>query len=93
MKLRALLLIILALTLATSVDAHAKDKGERGNGGGRTGADVAAEQVRRDTGGRVLSVRPPPQQGQGDYRVKILTPQGEVRYMNVDPRQEQKGQR
>jgi uncharacterized membrane protein YkoI len=93
MKLRAILLIILALTLATFVNAGAKDKGERGNGGGRSSADVAAEQARRDTGGRVLSVQPSPQQGQGDYRVKILTPQGEVRYMNVDPRQEQKGQR
>jgi hypothetical protein len=88
---RAVLASILALSLATTVQAHAKDQGERGNG--RSGADAAAERARRDTGGRVLSVRPPPQQDQGDYRVKILTPQGEVRYMNVDPRQDPKGRR
>jgi hypothetical protein len=87
------LAIVFALSFAPAVNGHAKDKGDHGNGGGRSGADVAAEQARRDTGGRVLSVRPPPQQDQGDYRVKILTPQGEVRYMNVDPRQEPKGQR
>ena len=84
---RAFLASILALTLATAVHGHAKDKGER------SGADAAAERARRDTGGRVLSVRPPPQQDEGDYRVKILTPQGEVRYLNVDPRQEPKGKR
>ena len=32
MKLRALLFVILALTLATSFDAHAKDKGDHGDG-------------------------------------------------------------
>jgi hypothetical protein len=84
---RTLFVIGLALLLAPPLDARAKDKGER------SGADVAAERARRDTGGRVLSVRPPPQQDQGDYRVKILTPQGEVRYMNVDPRHDPKGKR
>lgn len=90
---RVLIAIVLACSLAPAVDGHAKDKGDRGDGGGRSGADAAAERAQRDSGGRVLSVRPPPQQDQGDYRVKILTPQGEVRYMNVDPRQEPKGQR
>ena len=90
---RVALAIVLALCLAPAVNGHAKDKGEPPNGGGRSGADVAAAQARRDTGGRVLSVRPPPQQDNGDYRVKILTPQGEVRYLNVDPRQDPKGKR
>jgi hypothetical protein len=76
---RAILCITLALSFAAPVGGYAKDKGER------SGADAAAERARRDTGGRVLSVKPSPQQGEGDYRVKILTPQGEVRYMNVDP--------
>ncbi|MBL8529131.1 MAG: hypothetical protein JNL68_15700 [Burkholderiales bacterium] len=80
---RTLPVIALALFLAPPLDIHARDKGER------SGADAAAERARRDTGGgRVLSVRPPPQQENGDYRVKILTPQGEVRYLNVDPRQD-----
>jgi hypothetical protein len=84
---RAFLASILALTLASAIHGHAKDTGER------SGTDVAAERAKRDTGGRVLSVRPPPQEDNGDYRVKILTPQGEVRYLNVDPRQDPKGKR
>ena len=85
---RTLLLVALLLFLPPFPDGHARDKGER------SGADAAAERARRDTGGgRVLSVRPPPQQDAGDYRVKILTPQGEVRYLNVDPSQDPKGKR
>lgn len=40
----------------------------------------AAEAARRETGGRVLDVKP----GNGGYRVKVLTPKGEVRYVPVD---------
>jgi hypothetical protein len=90
---RTLLVIALALSLVPALDAHAKDKGDKGGAGGRSGADAAAERAQRDSGGRVLSIHPPQQQGQGDYRVKILTPQGEVRYMYVDPGQEPKGRR
>ena len=39
----------------------------------------AAELARRRTGGRVLSVKP----GKNGYRVKVLTPKGEVRYVPV----------
>ncbi len=85
---RTLLLIALALFLVPGWHVQAGNKGDR------SGADAAAERARRDTGGgRVLSVRPRPQQDEGDYRVKILTPQGEVRYLNVDPRQEPAGRR
>jgi hypothetical protein len=89
---RALFTIAFALTLSMALPAYAKDPAQGpGHPAGRSGADAAAERAHRDTGGRVLS--PPQQQGQGDYRVKILTPQGEVRYLNVDPRQEPKGHR
>jgi hypothetical protein len=83
----ALLAVALVLLLAPALDARAQNKGER------SGADAAAERARRDTGGRVLSVRPPPRHDNGDYRVKILTPEGEVRYLNVDPRQDAKGRK
>jgi len=87
--------IAFVLSLAPAVDGYGKDKGEHAEGGARSGADAAAERAQRDTGGRVLSVQPPRQQGEGegDYRVKILTPQGEVRYLNVDPRQTPPGRR
>ena len=39
--------------------------------GGDIGEDAAAEQARRATGGRVLSVR----KGKRSYRVKVLLPQ------------------
>ena len=90
---RVLIAIVLACSLAPAVDGHAKDKGDRGDGGGRSGADAAAERAQRDSGGRVLSVHPPRDQADGDYRVKVLTPQGEVRYLNVDPRQDPNGKK
>ena len=46
-----------------------------GQGGGAASAAQAAEQVRRQTGGKVLSVR----ERNGGYEVKVLTPSGEVR--------------
>jgi len=42
-------------------------------------SDEAAEAARRKTGGRVLNVKP----ANGGYRVKVLTPKGEVLYVPV----------
>ncbi len=50
--------------------------------GGDIGEDAAAEQARRATGGRVLSVR----KGNRSYRVKVLLPGGRVRTVAVDSR-------
>ncbi len=50
--------------------------------GGDIGEDAAAEQARRATGGRVLSVR----KGKRSYRVKVLLPGGRVRTVAVDSR-------
>ena len=55
-------------------------KGNREKGTAFT-AEQAAETARRQTGGRVLNVRP----GNGGYRVKVLTPKGEVLYVPVKP--------
>ena len=64
--------------------------GERGRGGDERDASKgrgisaaqAGEMARRQTGGRVLAVSP----RDGGYRVKVLTPQGEVRYVFVPGR-------
>ncbi|MGB5834959.1 MAG: hypothetical protein WBG92_23650, partial [Thiohalocapsa sp.] len=40
----------------------------------------AAQTARRQTGGRVLNIKP----GNGGYRVKVLTPNGDVSYVPVD---------
>jgi hypothetical protein len=72
-------LVLLALAaLAGPGNSVATPPGETwlaGQGGGASSAAQAAEQVRRQTGGKVLSVR---EKG-GGYEVKVLTPSGEVR--------------
>lgn len=62
------------------------DKGKGGAGSGRgqgnakaLSADQAAERVRKQTGGRVLRID---DAGNG-YRIKVLTPAGEVREIAV----------
>jgi nitrous oxide reductase accessory protein NosL len=62
------------------------DNGKRGAGSGQgqrnakgLSADQAAERVRKQTGGRVLRID---DAGNG-YRVKVLTPAGEVREIAV----------
>jgi len=42
--------------------------------------------VERETGGKVLQVRPIQRGGREVYRMKVLTPEGRVRIMQDDPR-------
>ena len=44
----------------------------------------ATEHVQKRTGGRVLAAQEVREQGRAMYRVKIITPQGEVRIVLVD---------
>ena len=46
--------------------------------------DDAAAVARRDSGGRVLSVEKSESASQPVWRVKVVTPAGEVRVINVD---------
>lgn len=87
----ALLAAATALPAAAAYDARFEpehlirvDKKDR-NGRGKSPRDEAAERARRDTGGRVLSIKERPRDDREGYRVKILTPEGEVRYYDVDP--------
>ncbi len=89
-SLRVLLVIVL-LALAPPSDARWRpwqpldaphDGYHLAGRGGDIGQDVAAANVRRATGGRVLSVR----KGNGTYRVKVLLPGGRVRTVPVDSR-------
>ncbi|MFZ1537858.1 MAG: hypothetical protein WAT23_10815 [Chromatiaceae bacterium] len=70
--------ILLALVALAGADANGTAPPGRvlaGQGGGAASPAQAAEQVRRQTGGKVLSVR----EQDGGYEVKVLTPSGEVR--------------
>lgn len=46
--------------------------------------DEAAARVQQQTGGRVLAVERAEQGGRPVYRVKVLTPSGDVRIVVVD---------
>jgi hypothetical protein len=48
--------------------------------------DFAADQVKRKTGGRVLSAETRQRKGEQEHRIKVLTPRGHVRQIRVDPK-------
>jgi hypothetical protein len=81
MKPNRLVIAILLLLMASQPVLGQRDGDDRGKGRGREGitAGEAAERVRKDTGGRVLSV----EDGGNGYRVRVLTPKGEVRVVSV----------
>ncbi len=57
-----------------------------GNSAAQMSLDDAASEVRRRTGGRVLSGDAERRQDASQtYRIKVLTPEGRVRQMEVDP--------
>ncbi len=64
-------------------DFYRVDRRDRGS---RSPRDEAAERARRETGGRVLSIEERSRRDDREgYRVRILTPEGEVRYYDVGP--------
>lgn len=78
-----LLALLLVLSGPTWADrGRGGGDGERGGQGRGVTAAQASEMARRQTGGRVLAVTP----SDGGYRVKVLTPKGEVRNVFVPGR-------
>jgi len=51
----------------------------------RVSLDEAADRVQKSTGGRVLSAQAVREEGRDVYRIKVLTRQGEVRIVYVNP--------
>jgi hypothetical protein len=81
-----LLVALLTPALVTAKGDHGRGRdgrppAEAPRGGDRVSPGQAADMARRQSGGRVLSV----DGGQNGYRVKVLTPSGEVRYLSVPP--------
>jgi hypothetical protein len=70
-----LMATLIALSLAQPVWGANGPKGRGNERGGGMSSSQAAEIAQRQTGGRVLSVK----ESSGGYRVKVLTPSGEVR--------------
>ncbi len=50
------------------------------------GLAAAAAEARRRTGGQVLSAERYPSNGETRYRIKVLTPDGRVRILNLEAR-------
>ncbi len=80
--LLALLLVLCGPNWADRGRGGGGGDGERGGQGRGITAAQAGEQARRQTGGRVLAVTA----SDGGYRVKVLTPKGEVRNVFVPGR-------
>lgn len=91
-----LLLLSLALFLAGAAQArpawkqeasyrYAAQSSER-SGSRQQGKslDAAVAQVRRETGGRILSAETVSRQGRRVHRIKVLTPDNRVRIVNID---------
>lgn len=83
------ILLVLAPVGAAWSDRGGRDSDSRGRGGDRRSSEGrqssesrASERARKQTGGRVLGVSP----SDDGYRVKILTPKGEVRSIQVPDR-------
>ena len=78
------LIALLALAPLSTVSAERGRGGKDGNSSQGQGisAGQAGEIARGQTGGRVLAVTPK----DGGYRVKVLTPSGEVRQVFVPGR-------
>jgi len=53
----------------------------------RLSLDEAVVNVRRDTGGRVLSAQTREQRGSTSYRIKVLLPDASVRSFDVEPQE------
>ncbi|HJW82473.1 MAG TPA: PepSY domain-containing protein [Acidiferrobacterales bacterium] len=89
-RILALLLVAAALLTAGAPSVTFASGGGHSliarRGGGEAGVSLndAVQQVRRETGGRVLSADTVNQGGRTVHRIKVLTPSGQVRIVTID---------
>jgi uncharacterized membrane protein YkoI len=91
MRRAPLLTCLLAglLAAAAALPAQARREGRAPPDGARherSTLDEAVSNVRRDTGGRVLSARKRGRDGDAGYRIKVLLPDATVRSFDVEAR-------
>ena len=91
-KMKYVVLMLLACTASASHAQSFTTEGAQGrwivaDAGkqGRVSLSEATEQVQKNTGGRVLSAQAVREEGRDLYRIKVLTPHGEVRVVYVNP--------
>jgi uncharacterized membrane protein YkoI len=77
-------LMSLAATGVATAAPHALQFARRDGGNGGMSLNEAVQQVRQETGGRVLSADETSKDGRRVYRIKVLTPSGHVRVYVID---------
>lgn len=82
---RNLLLLLLTVAGGLNSGLAAADRGGR-QAQGRD-AQEAAEKAQQSTGGRVLNIQGQNRPDKDGYKVRVLTPDGRVRTVDVEPRQ------
>ena len=84
--LNVLLLAILPLALLSAPAAAGDGRYHLAQHGAQSGLSLnqAVQQVRRETGGRILSADTVNQDGRAVHRIKVLTPSGQVRIVTID---------
>ena len=85
-QLMILLLAVLPLALISTPAGAGDGRFYLAQRGAQTGLSLnqAVQQVRRETGGRVLSADTVNQDGRTMHRIKVLTPSGQVRIVTID---------
>ncbi|MCB1877011.1 MAG: PepSY domain-containing protein [Chromatiales bacterium] len=81
------LLTAAALLLLVGGSAEARDRGytDRGDRSG-VSLDEAVSRIRSSGDERVLDARSVDRSGEREYEIKVLTDQGRVRTLRIDPR-------
>lgn len=82
-RVLALPLVVL-LSLALLAPAGAEERSE----GPHSRLPESVRRVERETGGKVLQVRPIQRGDREIYRMKVLTPDGRVKIMQDDPKRQ-----
>jgi uncharacterized membrane protein YkoI len=85
-QLMILLLAVLPLALASTPVTANDGRFYLAQHGKQNGLSLnqAVQQVKRETGGRILSADTVSQDGRAVHRIKVLTPSGQVRIVTID---------
>ena len=78
---RSLLLLLVAVGGLVPGPVNADREGRQAQG---KAAEAAAEKAQQSTGGRVLNVQDQNHPDKGGYKVRVLTPDGRVRTVDVE---------
>jgi uncharacterized membrane protein YkoI len=78
---RSLLLLLVAVGGLVPGPVNADREGRQAQG---KDAEAAAEKAQQSTGGRVLNVQDQNHPDKGGYKVRVLTPDGRVRTVDVE---------